>query len=439
MSEAFEKDVKQAEHVENSTDVPALESGGQDRKAESRRRWRSAVIWCVLIGLFLGYMVVVPVVHHVIEARKPVVSVRALEDMSVAESVRLRSAELFGVVWFFAVGASVGSFLNVVAYRMPRGKSIGGSSHCPYCNVRITRRDNVPILGWLMLGGRCRICGQPISSRYLFVEALTGGLFLLLLFVELLSGGANIPFGRDRYYDGFVWIVFYPKWDILGMYAYHMALLCFLVVLALIDWDRLRTPKKLTFAGLLVGSLFPAIWPNLQPVTWWVPRPDWLAPWPWVEHLDTSLAGLIAGVCIGTFLSAAAALRGTSPEERRCIRTRATASMALVGLFLGWQAAISVAAFTALLQLLAAGFGYVWRRIANVPVSGWVLASTALHLCLWRSLSGRPVWPGPHSGPLAISAACAGIIAVCALARLLHSISQANMTVHVPTDEGVLS
>ena len=377
MSGTAEDDIRN-ERVENSPGEPTAEPGRPDRKAEIRRRWRTAVIWTVLLCVFFGYMVAVPVIQAIIEATKPVVSCRVLEDMSMAESMRLRSAELFGVVWFFAVGASFGSFLNVVAYRLPRGKSIGGSSHCPHCNVRITRRDNVPILGWLMLGGRCRICGQPISSRYLFVEALTGGLFLLLLFVELLSGGANLPFGRYYPYDGFVWMVFYPKWDVLSMYAYHMVLICFLVVLSLIEWDRARTPKRLTTTGLLAGCLFPTIWPNLHPVSWWMPRPEWLGQWPWLERFDTSLVGLIAGACVGACLGAAAASRCRAPKELRSIRTSAVVSTAFVGLFLGWQAAISVTVFAVVFRLFAVGLARFWPQAANVPVSAWVLNATVL-------------------------------------------------------------
>lgn len=438
MSEAVERNA-QIKQFEDSTGEPAVQAGEHFRKAGARRRWRAAAIWCVIVVLFFGYMVILPVVQAVIEATRPVVSGRVLEDMSVAERVRLRSMELFGVVWFFAVGASFGSFLNVVAYRMPRGKSIGGSSHCPHCNVRITRRDNVPILGWLMLGGRCRTCGQPISSRYLLVETLTGGLFLLLLFVELLSGGANLPFGSYRPYDGFVWIVFYPKWDVLGMYAYHVALLFFLVVLGLIEWDRVRIPKRLTLAGLLAGSVFPAIWPNLHPVSWWTPRPEWLVAWPWLERIGTSLAGVATGVCGGAILGLAAASRWEPLKERRCVYASATASMALVGLFLGWQAAISVAVFAVVFQVLTILLGRLRPQIANLPVSGWILTSTVLHLCLWRIVTGWAFWPGPRSSILTICVACIGIVAACVLVRLLSGRPQAKSAADVPTNEGVLS
>ena len=71
-------------------------------------------------------------------------------------------------------GLLLGSFLNVVIYRLPRGESlISPGSHCPGCGVPIKPYDNIPVLGWLLLRGRCRACKEPISIRYPLVEALT--------------------------------------------------------------------------------------------------------------------------------------------------------------------------------------------------------------------------------------------------------------------------
>lgn len=76
-----------------------------------------------------------------------------------------------------AVGAAVGSFVNVVAYRLPRQKSlVAPGSACPSCGIAIKAYDNVPLVGWVMLRGRCRSCRAPISARYPLIEALTAGL-----------------------------------------------------------------------------------------------------------------------------------------------------------------------------------------------------------------------------------------------------------------------
>jgi len=78
------------------------------------------------------------------------------------------------------LGLAIGSFLNVVAYRVPRGESVvRPASACPCCGSPIRGRHNVPVLGWLVLRGRCYDCGAPISVRYPVVELGTGGLFAL--------------------------------------------------------------------------------------------------------------------------------------------------------------------------------------------------------------------------------------------------------------------
>lgn len=75
----------------------------------------------------------------------------------------------------FVFGAVLGSFLNVVIHRVPRGESVVfGGSRCPWCKAAIRARDNMPVIGWLLLRGRCRDCRAPISPRYPAVEAACG-------------------------------------------------------------------------------------------------------------------------------------------------------------------------------------------------------------------------------------------------------------------------
>src|SRR5690349_21114291 len=90
-------------------------------------------------------------------------------------------------LWFFGLGTAFGSFLNVVVYRMPLGLPVGGrSSHCPGCHRLIPWYDNVPILGYLRLRGRCQCREHSISPRYPLVEATVGLLFITLMMVELI-------------------------------------------------------------------------------------------------------------------------------------------------------------------------------------------------------------------------------------------------------------
>ena len=85
----------------------------------------------------------------------------------------------------FVVGAVVGSFLNVVIHRLPRGESlVHPRSRCPGCGKQIASYDNVPIISWLVLRGRCRHCGEPISPRYPVVELLTALVFVAVVLVR---------------------------------------------------------------------------------------------------------------------------------------------------------------------------------------------------------------------------------------------------------------
>ena len=90
-------------------------------------------------------------------------------------------------------GACVGSFTNVVAWRLPRQESVVvPGSHCPRCGHAVRWHDNLPIFGWLLLLGRCRDCRSPISVRYPVVEALSAGLWLNAVYVQP-GGGAGLP------------------------------------------------------------------------------------------------------------------------------------------------------------------------------------------------------------------------------------------------------
>ena len=124
------------------------------------------------------------------------------------------------------LGLMVGSFLNVVIHRVPKDESIvKPRSHCPSCDTELANRDNIPVVSWLLLRGKCRTCGHPISARYPIVEAITG-----LLFV-----GMAVRFGWD---------------EALPAYLVFTA---FLVALSGIDLDTFLLPKKLVWPSFFAG------------------------------------------------------------------------------------------------------------------------------------------------------------------------------------------
>lgn len=158
--------------------------------------------------------------------------------------------DLITALWLGFVGACIGSFLNVVAYRMPRGMSVVWKpSHCPQCSQPIRAYDNVPVLGWLWLKGKCRDCGGPISPRYAIVEFILGAAFFALAYVELFSGGANLPDGPLTETKGALANVWKPHWKLIGIYAYHGLCLAWIVSMVLILIDRQRIPLKLIAFG----------------------------------------------------------------------------------------------------------------------------------------------------------------------------------------------
>ena len=166
--------------------------------------------------------------------------------------------------WFLFLGGAVGSFLNVVVYRLPAGMSISWpGSHCPRCNHAIRAYDNIPVLAWFWLRGRCRDCRQPISFRYPLVEAVTAGLFLLLLVVEVFHGGQNLPVRIPPCRKGLTRIRPRKPW---ASACFHLGLLCTLMAAGLIRWDGKRPPRRLFVPLLLVGLIAPSIWPWLHPL-----------------------------------------------------------------------------------------------------------------------------------------------------------------------------
>lgn len=125
------------------------------------------------------------------------------------------------------VGLLIGSFLNVVIHRVPRGESIvSPPSACPRCETPIRPRDNVPVAGWLLLKGSCRHCAEPISARYPLVELATGVLFAVMA----------VRFGLDPALPAYLYLAS------VGM------------ALALIDLDHKRLPDVLTLPSYAVGA-----------------------------------------------------------------------------------------------------------------------------------------------------------------------------------------
>ncbi len=141
------------------------------------------------------------------------------------------------IPFLFAIGACIGSFLNVVVYRLPRGMSlVKPPSRCPQCETPLAWYDNIPVFGWIFLRGKCRYCRKPISPRYPIVEAITGCLFVFYYFMFFIlhlgpAGEMNWP-----------------------IYALDMMLLSGLLAASLIDAELFIIPAGIPWwiAGIAV-------------------------------------------------------------------------------------------------------------------------------------------------------------------------------------------
>lgn len=240
------------------------------------------------------------------------------------------------------VGLLIGSFLNVVVWRVPRGESVvSPPSACPRCGHRIRSRDNVPVLSWLLLRGRCRDCGTPIAVRYPLVEAGTAVVFALVA----------VRFGTT--------------WPVLA-YAYLAAIG---IALALIDLDVRRLPDA------IVLPAYPATAVLLAVASWGTG--DWAA-------LGRAAVGGVA-LFVAYF-----ALRVAYPAGMGFGDVKLAGVLGGALAWLGWGA-FAVGTFGAflvggLVSVVLLATRRVTRKSA-VPFGPWMVVGAALGVAV-----GEPLW-----------------------------------------------
>ncbi len=136
-------------------------------------------------------------------------------------------------VWVFALGLIIGSFLNVCIYRIPKKISLfWPGSICIHCNKRIVWYDNIPVLSYLFLKGKCRHCNNKISVRYPIVETITGIVFLLLFHNIIIVNGYS-----------------------LFTYSFYIILCCLLIIGSFIDLKLRIIPNEVTYTGLILAPI----------------------------------------------------------------------------------------------------------------------------------------------------------------------------------------
>jgi leader peptidase (prepilin peptidase) / N-methyltransferase len=215
----------------------------------------------------------------------------------------------------FILGACVGSFLNVVIYRIPEGLSLlHPPSRCPQCQTKLKFYDNVPIFGWLWLKGRCRYCRHPIAVRYPLIEVATGILFVLTF----------LAFG---------WTL-----QTLG----YCLFLSWLLALTMIDLDLMILPNALTQSGVIAGWIFQgAIAFSHTPTL--------------ASALKGVIAAFIASI-IGIWLFDAIRHIGTWVFRQQAMGGGDPKLAAMIGAWLGWEMML-VSSFLACLVGSVIGVG----------------------------------------------------------------------------------
>ncbi|MBS0195673.1 MAG: prepilin peptidase [Planctomycetes bacterium] len=176
----------------------------------------------------------------------------------------LLSFEILKVVWVMAFGACLGSLTNVLVYRIPLGLGVvTPPSRCTNCETRLTWRENIPIFGWLMLGGRCRFCRSKVSPEYPIVEAVVAALFGLTFILLYADGGQFLGLNFYRWQ---------PEWGAGGfpetwpLFVMIVTLWTCLTASLLIDARTYHIPMALTWVPALAAL---AAHPTLA---WWLGR-----------------------------------------------------------------------------------------------------------------------------------------------------------------------
>lgn len=333
---------------------------------------------------------------------------------------------VFLLVMLFLLGSAVGSFLNVCIVRLPRGRSlVRPASCCGQCGKPIRWQDNIPLLSYWRLHGRCRACGAVFSIRYFWIELLTGIVFVLIYYLEIGRNVHHFQF-LSWYEDDYEYLLMemfrLRPWL---MFAVHALLSCFLIVATMTHHEQGKVPRCVTIWGVLLGLiaavLFPWPWPDEasaavavpadnrlvfrranRPYAWgprvgpmpseapwwmgettpraglypwpvWGPLPDWLPPGSRWLGLATGLAGVLTAA----LLMALVRLAFNLGVGASVIGWGETSLLTIAGGFLGWQPIVVAGLLGVVPGLIAATRQWVLGRRQPIAFSLWLALAVA--------------------------------------------------------------
>ncbi|MFN6195087.1 MAG: prepilin peptidase [Planctomycetota bacterium] len=285
------------------------------------------------------------------------------------------------------LGACIGSFLNVVIWRLqqddPSRRSLLGRSRCPHCGAAIPWHRNVPVLAWLLLRGRAACCGKPIAVRYPFVEALTAALFLLLAtngpgapYVVSVAAGtlAVDPAGL-------------ATWAALAVFV------SLLVALTFIDFDRQILPDALTKPGIALG-IAAGFWPGVA---------GELGNDPNVAAALRTVLASVVGALVGGGVTWAIRGLGSVAFRREAMGFGDVKLMAMIGAFVGWRDALLALLLGCALGALSGGLGILFGGSRVIPFGPYLAMGAVLTIFLGDALVHLlfvtwPEWQRRHDG-----------------------------------------
>ncbi len=333
------------------------------------------------------------------------------------------------LVLLFFTGSAVGSLLNVCIARLPLEKSIiWPSSRCGRCLTPIRWYDNLPLVSYWLLRGRCRQCGERFSMRYFLVELLTGVGFAGLFYLEVIANVHHWTFLANDPLAVRAGVVPWPAWVAWG---FHAVLFSFLVAAAFCDLGHREIPLSLTVTGTLIGLVgsvllawpFPATLgvpdpqPNGKPAWWevpsgrrtpfdprvqpwwqslgerpreglypwpvWGPLPAWLPPGSWQPGLATGIAGLLAG----TLLLRAVRFLFSAGLGVEALGLGDADLMMMAGSFLGWQPVIVAFFVSCLPGLIFGGIQMAIRRDNSLPFGPALSVAVVITWLVWDRIA----------------------------------------------------
>ena len=265
----------------------------------------------------------------------------------------LRLQEVLIQLWVFGLGLVIGSFLNVCIYRIPEGLSLlWPASKCVNCSKRVVWYDNIPVLSYLFLKGKCRHCQHKISALYPITEIITGIVFLSLFHSVLMVKG-----------------------DLICAYIFYLIFCCLLIVGSIVDLKLYIIPNEITYTGLILAPIAGLLCVgsrNLNSAQGYFDN----SASQWMASLQTSMIGILVG---GGMIYLCGVI-GKLVFRKDAMGFGDVKLMGVIGGFIGWKLAVATFFLAPFFGLLFGIPRIVLKRGKMIPYGPFL--SLAAFICL---------------------------------------------------------